>query len=62
MKKQIGWFSISAKGDYCFHNDLNLDPVRIAANLNESVTGGPYTVVKAYIKVKKNESNDYLSR
>lgn len=55
MKKQVGWFSISARGIYCFHDNLDLNPKEVTATLNESVTGGPYTVVKAYIKVKKNE-------
>ena len=63
MKKHIGYFSIGADGDdYCFHEGVDQDPMYIAKVLTESVTGGPYTVKRAYIEMEDDESTNYLPR
>ena len=54
-KKRIGWFSKSANGGVCFHEDT--DRVYTAKELKrileEGVTGGPFEIFKAYIKIPK---------
>jgi hypothetical protein len=62
MKKHVGYFSIDASGGLCFHDGVDSNPEHIAKVLTEGVTGGPYTVRKAYILMEnENESNDNIS-
>lgn len=49
----VGYFSYGKNGALCYHEDVNRDPEQIKKALDSGVTGGPYTVIKAYIKVKQ---------
>ena len=61
MKQHVGYFSIDASGGLCFHEGVDNDPEHIARVLTESVTGGPYTVKKAYILMEsEDESNNNI--
>ena len=50
-KKHVGYFSIDASGYYCFHTGRDTDAAHIKRMLDTHVTGGPYTIVKAYAKI-----------
>jgi len=57
-KIHVGWFSISKNGVSSYHSGIEQDPVYIAKTLTEHVTGGPYTVVKAFMEVELKGKND----
>lgn len=60
-KKRIGWFSNGINGKVCFHEDTAriYTAKELKRILEESVTGGPFTVFKAYIKIANaNASNN----
>jgi hypothetical protein len=51
--KQIGWFSYGADGGSpCFHDDVDRTAESIKDSLDHGVTGGPFTVVKAFVEVE----------
>ena len=57
-KIHVGWFSTNTEGGLTFHQGAERDPVYMAKTLTNSVTGGPYTVVKAFMEVELKGKND----